>query len=315
MPDKVAIVGTGLIGRAWAVSFARGGLSVALFDPMPGAAERALAAIPAMLDDLDRQGLLGEAPAGAVLERVSVAATLAEALDGAVHVQESAPEDLDAKRALYAGLDAAAAPATVLCSSTSGLLPSAFTEALAGRRRCLVGHPINPPYLVPAVEIVPAPWTDPEAVERTRALMERIGQVPIVMKREIDGFIMNRLQGALLQEAFRLVAGGYASAADVDAGICRGIGLRWAFMGPFETIDLNAPGGIADYVARYEAMYRTIAERQRDVADWAALVPSLEAERAASLPRDRLPERQAWRDRRLMALASDLARAEREIGS
>jgi L-gulonate 3-dehydrogenase len=315
MPDKVAIVGTGLIGRAWAVSFARGGLPVALFDPMQGAADRALAAIPAMLDDLDRQGLLGGTPAGAVLGRVSVAPTLAEALDGAVHVQENAPENLDAKRALYAELDAAAAPATVLCSSTSGLLPSAFTEALAGRRRCLVGHPINPPYLVPAVEIVPAPWTDPEAVERTRALMERVGQVPIVMKREIDGFIMNRLQGALLQEAFRLVAGGYASAADVDAGICRGIGLRWAFMGPFETIDLNAPGGIADYVARYEGMYRTIAERQRDAADWAALAPALEAERAATLPRDSLPERQAWRDRRLMALASDLARAEREIGS
>jgi 3-hydroxyacyl-CoA dehydrogenase len=315
MKDRIAIVGTGLIGRAWAVSFARGGHPVALFDPVPGAAGKAVAAIPPMLEDLESQGLLGGSTVAAVQDRISAAATLAEALDGTVHVQECAPEDLAKKRALYAELDAAAPPGVVLCSSTSGLLPSAFTEGLPGRARCLVGHPINPPYLVPAVELVPAPWTDPEVVERTRILMEGIGQVPILMKREIDGFIMNRLQGALLQEAFRLVAEGYASAADVDAGICRGIGLRWAFMGPFETIDLNAPGGIADYVARYEGLYRTIAERQREIVDWAALAPALDAERSLDLPRDRLSERQAWRDRRLMALAVHLDRAEREIGS
>jgi 3-hydroxyacyl-CoA dehydrogenase len=316
MQGKIAIVGTGLIGRAWAVSFARGGHEVALFDPLPGAAERTLALLGGMVEDLERQGLLHGQGAAAVAARVTVAASLADALDGAVHVQESAPETLEAKRPLYAAMDAAAGPDTILCSSTSGLLPSAFTEALAGRHRCLVGHPINPPYLVPAVELVPAPWTSPETVERTRALMEGIGQAPIVMKREIDGFIMNRLQGALLQEAFRLVAEGYADAADVDAGIAKGLGLRWAFMGPFETIDLNAPAGVADYVARYEGMYRAIAERQAHVVPWAgALAEQVEAERRQALPRDGIAARQAWRDRRLMALARHLRAAEGEHGA
>ena len=191
----------------------------------------------------------------------------------------------------------------MLASSSSALLPSAFTEGLAGRARCLVAHPINPPYLVPAVEIVPAPWTAPEVVERARALMEGIGQSPIVMAREIDGFVMNRLQGALLDEAFRLVADGHASAEDVDRGIRDGLGLRWAFMGPFETIDLNAPGGVRDYVARYDGLYERLAAGARSRADWTGeALDRVEAERRASLPEDRLAERQAWRDRTLMAL-------------
>src|SRR6185436_12588726 len=152
---------------------------------------------------------------------------------------ENTPEQVEVKREVFAKLDAVAGPQTILASSTSAILPSAFTEAVPGRHRCLVAHPINPPYLVPAVEIVPSPWTDADVVERTRALMVELGQAPIVMKREIDGFIMNRLQGALLQEAFRLVAEGYATTDDIDTGLCQGIGLRWAFMGPFETIDLN----------------------------------------------------------------------------
>ena len=134
-----------------------------------------------------------------------------------------------------------------------------------------MAHPINPPYLVPAVELVPAPWTDAQTMERGAEFLRGIGQVPLVMEREIDGFIMNRLQGALLDEAFRLVEGGYASAADVDRGIADGLALRWSFIGPFETIDLNAPGGIADYVARYGPMYAGLAESMRRQPDWAGI--------------------------------------------
>ena len=173
------------------------------------------------------------------------AATLEEALDGASHVQESTPEDVGVKRHVFSRLDALAPADAVLASSTSAILPSRFTEALPGRGRVLVVHPINPPYLIPAVEIVPAPWTDAAVVERTAALMRSAGHAPIVMKREIDGFVMNRMQGALLEEAFRLVAEGYASIEDVDIGIRDGLALRWSFIGPFETIDLNAPGGVA----------------------------------------------------------------------
>src|SRR5208337_5152170 len=127
------------------------------------------------------------------------------------------------KRRVFAELDRMAEPEAVLASSTSAILPSLFTEALKGRARCLVAHPINPPYLIPAVEVVPSPWTDRSAVERTAALLRSAGHAPIVMKREIDGFVMNRLQGALLEEAFRLVADGCASIEDVDVGIRDGL--------------------------------------------------------------------------------------------
>ena len=120
-------------------------------------------------------------------------------------------------------------------------------------------HPINPPYLIPAAEVVPAPWTDKASWPRTADFLRAAGHAPIVMKQELDGFVMNRMQGALLEEAFRLVADGYASVEDVDIGIREGLALRWSFMGPFETIDLNAPGGVRDYVERYEQIYIRLA--------------------------------------------------------
>src|SRR5208337_4715471 len=149
-----------------------------------------------------------------------------------------------------------------------------------GRARCLVVHPINPPYLIPAAEVVPAPWTDPAVVERTAALLRAAGHAPIVMKREIDGFVMNRMQGALLEEAFRLVAEGYASVEDVDIGIRDGLALRWSFMGPFETIDLNAPGGVRDYANRYQRIYEEIFASTRWRADWSGpVMNAIEADR------------------------------------
>jgi L-gulonate 3-dehydrogenase len=316
MTEKVAIVGSGLIGRAWAISFARGGHRVSLFDPDEKAVASALGTIADLLSDLELRGMLAGQRAGEVRARIEGAISLEEVLSGAVHVQENAPEDVEIKRQVFAKLDAAVDGQAVLASSSSAILPSNFTAGLTGRSRCLVAHPINPPYLVPAVELVPAPWTEPEVVERTRRRLATIGQAPIVMRRELDGFIMNRLQGALLHEAFRLVAEGYASTEDVDAGICEGIGLRWAFMGPFETIDLNAPGGVRDYVARYGGLYRTIAQSQTAAVPWSGeLLDRIEAERRRRLPRADLADRQRWRDRRLMALAVHKANADKDIGS
>jgi 3-hydroxyacyl-CoA dehydrogenase len=244
-----------------------------------------------------------------------IASTLEEAVAGAAHVQENTPENLALKCEVFARLDSAAGAETILASSTSALLPSKFTQTLAGRGRCLVAHPINPPYLIPAVEVVPSPWTDPAAMERTAAFLRTAGHAPIVMKREIDGFVMNRMQGALLEEAFRLVAEGYASAEDVDIGIREGLALRWSFMGPFETIDLNAPAGVRDYAERYQGMYADIFPTVQWRADWTGPVLDIvEAERRAALPADRLAERQAWRDRRLMALAAHKRRTNDEIG-
>jgi 3-hydroxyacyl-CoA dehydrogenase len=161
---------------------------------------------------------------------------------------------------------------------------------------------VNPPYLVPLVELVGAPWTDPAAVARTRALMERVGQVPVTALKETRGFVLNRLQAALVAEAFRLVRDGVMSVEDVDRCVKDGLGLRWSFMGPFETIDLNAPGGVADYVARFGPLMGGITEEQAPYGYDAPTVGRVAGERRAALPVERIEERSAWRDRRLMAL-------------
>ena len=159
--SKIAIVGSGLVGRSWAISFARAGHDAFLWDSQPGAAGAAIGYIREILPDLQANDLLRGSAPDEILARLHLAGTLEEALDGAVHAQESTPEDLAVKRQVFAMLDAAAAPETVLASSTSALLPSLFSEGLKGQDRCLVAHPINPPYIIPATEVVPAPWTRP----------------------------------------------------------------------------------------------------------------------------------------------------------
>jgi L-gulonate 3-dehydrogenase len=313
---KIAIIGSGLIGRAWAISFARAKHEIRLYDQVAGAAEKAIAFAREMAAPLESEGLLDGQTADQLVARIKPAASLEEALDGVVHVQENTPEDVAVKQKVFAELDAIAAPETVLSSSTSAILPSKFTEHLKGRGRCLVMHPINPPYLIPAVEIVPAPWTDPAAMEKTRLLAVASGQAPIMMKRELDGFVMNRMQGALLEEAFRLVADGYASVEDVDVGIREGLALRWSFMGPFETIDLNAPGGVKDYCERYQQIYSRLFPSMQRRVDWAGpVLQTVEKERRAKLPAADLLKRHTWRDRRLMALTAHKRKAAKEIGS
>ncbi|WP_376705456.1 3-hydroxyacyl-CoA dehydrogenase [Mesorhizobium sp. ISC25] len=312
---KVTIVGSGFIGRAWAISFARARHDVRMWDQAPAAASGARDYIAGVLDDLAANDLLQGQPVDAVLGRITIVAELGEALADAVHVQENTPENLEVKREVFSRIDALAGPQAVIASSTSALLPSKFTDHLQGRHRCLVVHPINPPYLIPAAEVVPAPWTSAETVERTRAFLVEAGHAPLVMKRELDGFIMNRLQGALLEEAFRLVADGYASVEDVDTGLRDGLALRWSFMGPFETIDLNAPGGVRDYVERYQTIYSNIFPQMLRRVDWAGeVMETVEAERRKRLPREELGERQVWRDRRLMALAAHKKKSDQEFG-
>src|SRR3569623_813191 len=303
--SKVAIVGAGFIGRAWAISFARAGHSVTRWDGDESAPGKARSYIEKLLPDLEAQDLLHGDTATLVRNRMRAEERLEDALADIDYVQENTPEDVDIKRAVFTELAALSPPGATLASSPSAILPSAFTEHLAGRARGLVAHPLNPPYLIPAAEVVPAPWTDPSVVIRTADFLRAAGHAPIVMKRELDGFVMNRLQGALLEAAFRLVANGHASVEDVDIGIREGLALRWAFMGPFETIDLNAPGGVRDYVERYESIYKRLHAEMRTRADWAGpVLKENESERRTRLPASKLQDRQAWRDRRLMALAA-----------
>jgi L-gulonate 3-dehydrogenase len=252
--QRVAIVGAGLIGRAWANVFARAGWQVAMWDPDPAQRETAAGLVAQSLHDLAAHGLVADPEAAA--KRLRTAATLADAVHDVDYVQESGPEVLAVKAQTFAGLDAAAPAGAVLASSTSAIVPSRFTEALKGRARCLVAHPVNPPHLVPVVEVCGAPWTDATVKQRAIAVLKSVGQVPIDVKREIDGFVLNRLQVALLTEAFRLVQDGVVSPEDLDHTIADGLGLRWAFMGPFETIELNAPAGTADYCRRYVDWFR-----------------------------------------------------------
>jgi L-gulonate 3-dehydrogenase len=313
--SNTAIIGSGFIGRAWAISFARAGCAVRLWDHVDGAAMAAIEYIAGVLGDMEQNDLLNGQTSATVLARITAAQTLEEALAEATHIQENTPEVLDTKIAIFKMLDAAARTDAVIASSTSALLPSRFTEHLKGRHRCLVVHPINPPYLIPAVEVVPAPWTSQETVDRTRKFLVDAGHAPLVMKRELDGFIMNRMQGALLEEAFRLVADGYATVEDVDIGIRDGLALRWSFMGPFETIDLNAPGGVRDFVARYQGMYINMFPQMQRRVDWAGpVLDTIEPERRKLLPESELQNRQMWRDKRLMALAAHKRRAAKDIG-
>jgi 3-hydroxyacyl-CoA dehydrogenase len=219
-------------------------------------------------------------------------------------VQENLPERVELKREVFQVLDALAPEAAVLASSTSAIPASEFTEALAGRGRCLVAHPVNPPHLVPAVELSGAAWTTFTTIERARSVMTEVGQVPIVVLREIDGFILNRLQGALLTEAMRLVGEGYVSPEDLDKTVAHGLGLRWSFMGPFATIELNAPGGVADYCARYGGFYRTVAADPpaADVWDSEHIARVVAALGEPPTPGERDRKMDA-RDRRLLALA------------
>jgi 3-hydroxyacyl-CoA dehydrogenase len=299
--EKVAIIGSGLIGRAWAMVFARAGHPVKLYDAAPGAADKALALIREGLEELHEFGLISES-ADIVMIRVSVAATLGDAVKDADYVQENTAEKLDVKREVYRQLDEAAPAHCILASSTSTIQTSRFSEGLKGRHRCIVAHPVNPPHIVPIVEISPAPWTSPEVVAKTRALHERVGQVAITVKKEVEGFILNRLQAALLLESWRLVKEDYVSVEDLDKCIRDGLGLRWSFMGPFETIDLNAPGGVPDYAKRYgPVLHGMMGNTKNDPWD-DALVAKVNAERRKIMPQDKHAEREAWRDRRLMAL-------------
>jgi 3-hydroxyacyl-CoA dehydrogenase len=312
--DPVAVVGAGMIGRGWAIVFASAGHPVSLWDPDSRAVAQALAFVRDKVGALHAGGLAPDAP-DVVMSRITCQPDLQACVAGAAHVQENGPENLERRIALFRELDALAPAQAIIASSTSGMPPSAFTADLPGRARCLVAHPPNPPYLLPLVEVCPAPWTSAQAVDRTLELMRAAGRKPARMTREKDGFILNRLQGALLAEAFRLIDEDVVSVHDLDNVIKHGLGLRWAFMGPIETVDLNAPGGIADFCARYGGLYDAL-QQQMTPRPWdPALVQRVAQARRADLPLTDIEARQAWRDRELLALAEHLASRARTAGA
>jgi L-gulonate 3-dehydrogenase len=300
----VAIVGAGLVGAGWAVVYARAGLKVKVFDANPEITRKSIPLIAGQLAGLHRHGLIEDDPA-IILSRITTASTLAEAVDGVAYVQESVLERVDVKRQLMIDLDAIASPGLIVGSSTSGIPGSAFALGLSLSPRILIVHPVNPPYLVPVVELVPSPETSPATVAFADALMQAVGQTVVHVRKEIEGFVLNRLQAVLLREAWALVDEGVASCEDVDKTVRDGLGWRWSFMGPFETVDLNAPGGVADYAVRLGPLYQRIAASRRHEEPWnEALIKQVETQRREHLGHADLESRRAWRDERLMAFAA-----------
>lgn len=301
-PNKsVAVIGAGLIGRGWAVVFAKAGWDVRLYDTDASALDNAMPAITRQAVMMAEHGLIDDVDS--VTGGIRIEVDLASAVEDVVYVQECGPEKEDVKQEVFADLDRMTPVDAILASSTSAIVASRFTGNLKGRERMLVAHPVNPPHLVPLVELAPATWTAPETVERARQIMEEVGQTPILVKKEIDGFILNRLQVALLNEAVRLVEGDYVSPEDLDKTVRDGLGLRWSFMGPFETIDLNAPGGTRDYAERYSPFFHRIVDSQSSDPDWEGkTLTTIDDFNRKQLDLSEIPARSDWRDNRLAAL-------------
>lgn len=235
----IALLGTGTIGASWATYFLARGFSVTAWDPAPDTAARLRAFVHAAWPAMERLGL----SPGADPARVRVVDEPEDAVEGAVFVQENAPEETALKRALFRRIDGALTADAVVASSSSGLLISELQEGLRNGARFVVGHPFNPPHLVPLVEVVGGRDTDPATVDWALAFYNAHGKRAIRVEREVPGHIANRLQAALMREAFHLLLSGVASAADIDAAVAHGPGLRWAFMGPFLTMHLAGGEG------------------------------------------------------------------------
>ena len=298
---NVGVIGGGLIGASWAAIFSKSGFNVFVYDPFPDIFETYKSRVTSFLEELksiDETINIEES-----LNRISANVTIEDLCSNVEYIQESAPEILSVKQELFAKLDNLAPDEVVIGSSSSAMPISSITQNLKGQHRCIIAHPANPPHLIPCVEICPGENTSNKTIEKTKEIFTASGASIVNVKKEIDGFILNRLQGALLNEAMRLYSDGYASSDEIDATIRDGLGLRWAFMGPFETIDLNAPEGIKDYISRYGPMYIEMAKNQTKIPDWSEEAgKKLEIERRKILGHDELENRAKKRNQLLKSL-------------
>lgn len=299
---RVAVVATGVIGRSWIVVFARAGCDVAVFDANPEQLDAAMAWFRAERKALRDAGVLTKREARAWKERVRAAASLADAVADADYVQESGPEQLEVKQALLAEIDALAPARTIIGSSTSAIDMTEIAAGLPGASRCIVAHPVNPPHVVPAVEILGGVETTRQVVKRTIAFHKAIGQVPVLLKRFTPGFLLNRMQAALIREAVDLVRSGVADVEAVDDSIRAGLGLRWALMGPFGVANTNADGGVREYFTRYGGAYHMLWDDLSTAVRFdPQLVDQLGRDADRVLGTDRQGQR-TWRDRLVTAI-------------
>ncbi|ACY30960.1 3-hydroxyacyl-CoA dehydrogenase NAD-binding domain-containing protein [Comamonas thiooxydans] len=298
----VAVVGTGVIGASWAAFFLARGLDVTATDPAPGAEQRLREAVQRHWPTMQRMGLAD----GASLERLRFDAELERALDGCDFVQESGPERADFKADLYARMDAATPPQVLLASSSSGLPVSGMQARCKTPQRVVLGHPFNPPHLIPLVEVGGGDATSPDSIQRAMDFYAALGKRPIHVRREIAGHIANRLQAALWREAFHLVEQGVASVSDIDTAIAHGPGLRWALMGPF--MNLHLSGGQGGMQHLLEHLGGPIESWWRDLGN-PAMTEALKAHVVQGVAEARGMRREEELERTRDELLTDLIRA------
>ncbi len=302
---KLACVGSGVIGRGWATGFASAGFEVSLYDVDESAIQHAMSGIKCSLEDLQEAGMISSAEETIAL--IKPTRSLADAVLGADYVQESVFEDIAVKREVYEALDKHIGPDTVVGSSVSGLPASGFMGGLSISSRCLVMHPTTPPYLAPLTEIFCTPWTTEEALQFAEKIMAEVGQVTVRVNKEIDGYVLNRIQAAVVGEALHLVGEGVITAADLDKVLVYGLGMRWSIMGPFLTGHLNAAGGYKDYMTRYGDCYKRWGKDLRVDYDWDMdVIDQVHASLEATFPIKGEIEGQRWRDSKLMELRKNM---------
>lgn len=303
--EKIAVVGSGLIGQSWSMIFAGSGHSVTIFDIYPEQVEKALANIRTTLARYEEQGCLrGELSAQEQAKLITGSSSLKDCMQGAYYVQECVPESVDMKRKVFEQMDPWVTPDMVVATSSSCICVSQFAGGMKNKQRTLVAHPVNPPYFIPLVEIVPGPWTLPEVTARTRNLLGRVGQSPVTLSKEVAGFALNRIQYSIINECWSMYQEGLLSAADIDKVMVDGLGPRYAFIGPLETMHLNADG-IVDYCNRYaQGAYNVCSTLTPPPIMYdVPTARKVQQEMEVTIPLDQVTARRKWRDERLAALA------------
>lgn len=300
MTLRCAIIGGGVIGTGWAVAFARAGAEVRIFDLRTGQADAARRDAIEILGELHAIGL--SASPDACTARLHVSNDLGDALEGADYIQESIAEDANAKASFFASLPALGANA-IVASSTSAIHPDVFFKSARDPSRCIVAHPFNPPYLIPVVEVLKSSWTSASTCSKTCEMLTSLGMSPVILDKIVPGFVVNRLQAAVINEAMSLVAEGVAEPDQIDRCMRDGLGLRWAFLGPFETMDLNAPGGIGEYIEKFATAYQALGLTLDAGQPWRSdAIERVIAARRAAISSQDLPLARRHRDASVAAL-------------